>query len=122
MGRYYNGDIEGKFWVGVQSSDDGEFFGAEALDHDYVPYCADDLAAAEEGLRKCESVLGTHRAALDAFFATHDYYNDTELAAVLGVTGAAAHELLVWYARRELGVKIRDCIKDRGACEFTADI
>ena len=24
MGRYYNGDIEGKFWFGVQSSDDVE--------------------------------------------------------------------------------------------------
>ena len=29
MGRYYSGDIEGKFWFGVQSSTDGEFFGAE---------------------------------------------------------------------------------------------
>jgi hypothetical protein len=27
MGRYYNGDIEGKFWVAVQSSDDADFFG-----------------------------------------------------------------------------------------------
>ena len=29
MGRYYNGDIEGKFWFGVQSSDDADFFGKE---------------------------------------------------------------------------------------------
>jgi hypothetical protein len=29
MGRYYQGDIEGKFWFGCQSSDDGEFFGAK---------------------------------------------------------------------------------------------
>ena len=36
MGRYYHGDIEGKFWVGVQSSDDGEFFGAqESRNHSY---------------------------------------------------------------------------------------
>jgi len=27
MGRYYDGDIEGKFWFGVQPSNDGEFFG-----------------------------------------------------------------------------------------------
>jgi len=27
MGRYYNGDIEGKFWFAVQSSDDADFFG-----------------------------------------------------------------------------------------------
>ena len=29
MGRYYHGDIEGKFWFGVQSSTDAEFFGVE---------------------------------------------------------------------------------------------
>ena len=29
MGRYYNGDIEGKFWFAVQSSDDADFFGVE---------------------------------------------------------------------------------------------
>ena len=28
MGRHYDGDIEGKFWFAVQSSDDGEYFGA----------------------------------------------------------------------------------------------
>ena len=27
MGRYYGGDIEGKFWFGVQSSDDADHFG-----------------------------------------------------------------------------------------------
>ena len=31
MGRYYDGDIEGKFWFAVQSSDDGEFFGAKDI-------------------------------------------------------------------------------------------
>jgi hypothetical protein len=29
MGRYYHGDIEGKFWFGVQSSYDADFFGVE---------------------------------------------------------------------------------------------
>ena len=31
MGRYYHGDIEGKFWFGVQSSTDAEFFGVEEM-------------------------------------------------------------------------------------------
>ena len=30
MGRYYHGDIEGKFWFAVQSSQDADFFGSEA--------------------------------------------------------------------------------------------
>jgi len=29
MGRYYNGDIEGKFWFGIQDSNDASFFGIE---------------------------------------------------------------------------------------------
>jgi hypothetical protein len=29
MGRYYHGDIEGKFMFGVQSSDDADFFGVK---------------------------------------------------------------------------------------------
>ena len=29
MGRYYSGDIEGKFWFAVQSSDDADNFGVE---------------------------------------------------------------------------------------------
>jgi hypothetical protein len=39
MGRYYTGDIEGKFMFGVQSSDDANFFGVEgesrSLDYYY---------------------------------------------------------------------------------------
>jgi len=29
MGRYYRGDIEGKFWFGVQDSRDAEHFGGK---------------------------------------------------------------------------------------------
>ena len=28
MGRYYHGDIEGKFWFAVQSSNDADFLDA----------------------------------------------------------------------------------------------
>jgi hypothetical protein len=39
MGRYYDGDIEGKFWFAVQDSNDGEFFGAEETNSNYINYC-----------------------------------------------------------------------------------
>jgi hypothetical protein len=36
MGRYYSGDIEGKFWFGTQSSDDATHFGVNPLlQYDY---------------------------------------------------------------------------------------
>jgi sugar phosphate isomerase/epimerase len=40
MGRYYTGDIDGKFWFAVQSSDDADFFGqsGEPLEINYSFY------------------------------------------------------------------------------------
>ena len=37
MGRYYNGDIDGKFWFAVQSSDDADFFGVQG-ESSYLSY------------------------------------------------------------------------------------
>ena len=31
MGRYYSGDIEGKFWFGIQDSNDPDFFGKKGF-------------------------------------------------------------------------------------------
>jgi len=38
MGRYYTGDIEGKFMFAIQPSNAPEIFGAEVLDSNYVEY------------------------------------------------------------------------------------
>ena len=37
MGRYYDGDINGKFWFAVQSSDDADFFGVQG-ESSYLSY------------------------------------------------------------------------------------
>lgn len=52
MGRYYSGDIEGKFWFGVQSSHDGEFFGAieqEPIEISSIPAILEWYARLELG-------------------------------------------------------------------------
>jgi hypothetical protein len=48
MGRYYNGDVEGKFWLGVQPSDAAERFGALERSSN-IPYglCKDDFDVEE---------------------------------------------------------------------------
>ena len=38
MGRYYNGDIEGKFMFGVQCSTSGERFGAQEVASNWIDY------------------------------------------------------------------------------------
>jgi len=41
MGRYYSGDIAGKFMFAVQGSDAGERFGAFECSQGYIEYCVD---------------------------------------------------------------------------------
>ena len=56
MGRYYSGDIEGKFWFGVQDSDDASFFGGEVVEPNYIQYPFDrerDMENVEKGLKTC---------------------------------------------------------------------
>lgn len=54
MGRFYTGDINGKFGLGVQSSDDGEYFYATELDPYEVPYAiySEDIPSALEKLEE----------------------------------------------------------------------
>ena len=40
MGRYYNGDVEGKFWFAIQSSNAPERFGAYE-NQGYINYSID---------------------------------------------------------------------------------
>ena len=123
MGRYYNGDIEGKFWFGVQSSDDAIFFGGSEsqsfINYHFSDYDQKDI---EAGLKRCEDELGEYRQKLDAYFKVHDAYDNQELAEALDVTQEELPSLLEWFARLELGRKIHRCVKDTGDCSFEAEV
>ena len=125
MGRYYSGDIEGKFWFGVQSSHDPEFFGGHAFEPGHVEYYFEkaDLPAIIEGLRECKEALGEHRQTLDMFFEAAKGYTDEELATLLGLPDEkSANRVLEWYARLELGEKIKACVEEHGECAFDAEL
>jgi len=124
MGRYYSGDIEGKFWFGVQDSDDASFFGGEQSEPSYLDYYFDKshLPAIRAGIARCLAKLGGHRKKLDTFFKGHPSYNDKTLGEALGVPEDEAHGLLEWYARLELGEKILQCVEKQGACQFEAEL
>lgn len=140
MGRYYQGDIEGKFWFAVQSSDDATFFGGTetelyASDEDeeeeenaygaQYSFGADDMEDIEAGLATCKEELGEWREKLDEFFDTRDFYNDQELAEFIGLEGedvrGQIREKLKWYARLILGEKIYNCVKENGQCVFEGE-
>jgi len=123
MGRYYTGDIEGKFWFAVQSSDDADFFGVEGYQPNFLNYCFEesDLPKINEGVENCLKELGKFKEKLDEFFEKCDSYTDEDLAKNIGVSKDKIHNLLGWYARLELGLKIQKCVKENGGCEFEAE-
>ena len=61
MGRYYTGDIEGKFMFAVQGSDAGERFGAYEPLRNVIPYCIqresyDDIVKELKSIEKSGSL------------------------------------------------------------------
>tara|TARA_R100001079_G_C4424434_1_gene141230 strand:+ start:433 stop:807 length:375 start_codon:yes stop_codon:yes gene_type:complete len=124
MGRYYNGDIEGKFWFAVQSSTDAEFFGVVGSEPSYLDYyfSEDNLKDIEEGISECKKELGDWKSKLDQFFKENDGYNYKMIEEQLGLVESQARDLLEWYARLDLGTKILKCVQKNGECSFTAEL
>ena len=127
MGRYYSGDIEGKFWFGVQSSDDGEFFGAMPSEPSYIDYYVDDIEPVEEGIQECHEALGENLHRLDEFFLSKESYNNEMIVNWYQekygkkITESDIMDMLKWYARLRLGEKIYDCMKKNDYCSFSAE-
>lgn len=118
MGRYYSGDIEGKFWFALQSSDCADRFGVTGYQPSVLNYyfSEDDLEAVEEEIANIEQSLGDKIKVIDEFFEKNNGYND-EMLTEAGITIEELRE----YADLGLGKKIRDCIKENGECSFEAE-
>ena len=118
MGRNYYGDINGKFWFAVQSSDAPSRFGGESGTPNYIEYYFDEdhLESVESEIERIEETLGDKKTTLDKFFSEHNGYND-EMLKKIGITSQELSE----YADLGLGIRIRDCIKETGVCEFQAE-
>ena len=127
MGRYYWGDIEGKFWFAIQGSDAADRFGCEGIynKEEYVleyDFNEDHLPLVEAELTKLEKNLKVHKPLLDEFFKEGRGYNNVDLIPILNVkTEEEVRKILSDYADLRLGIKIRDCIKEQGTCYFDGE-
>jgi len=128
MGRYYSGDIEGKFWFAVQNSNAADRFGNNGSQPSYIAYYydEDDLEGIEKEIEAIEEVLGDVKDLFDKFFEANNGYNDQMLQDFFQTNGKMFTEgeisrYLSEYADLGLGVKIRDCIKETGSCSFDAE-
>lgn len=119
MGRYYSGDIDGKFWFAVQSSDAADRFGVTGERPEELQYffTEDDLEEVENEIKNIEDSLGEKKQILDNFFKEAHGYTDKNIED-LGISKDELSE----YADLLLGIKIRDQIKEFGQCNFTAEL
>ena len=119
MGRYYNGDIDGKFWFGLQDSGAADRFGVMGYEPDYIVYNfqEEDLEGVENEIKNIEETLGDKLGILDKFFEENNGYND-ELLEKIGITKDELRD----YADLGLGKQIRDCIVKTSSCSFEAEL
>jgi hypothetical protein len=119
MGRYYSGDIEGKFWFALQSSTAADRFGSTGYEPSYIEYnfYEEHLEGVQAELKRIEDKLGDKLQVIDKFFEENNGYTDEKLEKA-GITRSELSE----YADYGLGKKIEQCIISTGQCEFTAEL
>ncbi len=119
MGRYYNGDIEGKFWVAVQSSDAADQFGCPGMIPNYLEYYYDEdnIPAVKAGIKKIRDRLDYDK--VHGFFEGQGsrWYNQDDL-----VNAGITDEEVSDYADLILGKKILKCLYATRHCRFTAEL
>lgn len=138
MGRYYSGNINGKFWFGTQNSDAAEQFGAKASEPNFINYIADDSDLCKTRIKELLAEIGiNHDDECEAIIDHHKMINDE----TKGETNANAIDIpfIQQYTKKklgdglhrdkydsqladlELGFKIYWCIIDKGECFFEAE-
>ena len=124
MGRYISGDIETKLWFTVQPSDAADRFGVTGQQPETLEYWfrEEHLESVEDEINSIIKSLGKYKDLFDKFFNEKYVYNDEQLSKYLQVDEKETKKLLKEYADLELGIKIRDCIKENGECSFSAEM
>lgn len=121
MGRYYSGDIEGKFWFAVQPSDAASRFAPSAeMEVACIQYYfneEDHLEEIQAELKNIEDKLGDNIKKLDDFFEKVNGYNDDILE-----KNNIIREHLSDYADYKLGKQIEECVIRTGQCSFDAEL
>ena len=119
MGRYYNGDVEGKFMFAVQDSNAHERFGAVEEESNYINYVVyrDSYNDIVEELDKIDK--GSIKR-VENMFNNEGGYND-EILARYNVT----HENLSEYADHRLGMQLKEFFDNHpnaDECRFEAEL
>jgi len=126
MGRYYNGDIDGKFWFAVQPSNAGERFGAKEISPYYIEYEIDREDSYNDIVKELESIESN-----DAIKRVDDMFKMLQLLKGNGYDDDTLKQYGVKekdieeYADYELGKQIKnwfDDNPDRDVLSFQAEL
>ena len=119
MGRYYVGDINGKFWFALQPSDAPSRFGGDEVEPSVIEYNfyeEEHLEGIEDEIKAIEDKLGEKLRVVEKFFENNNSYN-AEMIKPYFTT-----DQLRDYADLLLGRQIRDYVKEHGECHFDAEL
>lgn len=126
MGRYYDGDIEGKWWFGVQSSTTPERFGADATFVDYRICNDEDF---KDEMKELKKGLGDKRKMFKKFFEKKTAYNDEMLmeffkAKYPNYTKENLTTDLSDYADYQFGLDVAEYFKETGEnyCNLSSEL
>lgn len=128
MGRYYSGDIDGKFAFGIQDSDAANRFGVIGQIPNFLEYyfTTDDLEELQKELKNIEDAFGGHKPALKIYFDLYKTEVDAPLTFQSYLKEGGLPELtesqLSEYYDYLLGRKILECIQETGSCSFDAEL
>ena len=128
MGRYYNGDIEGKFVFGLQSSAAADRFGVEGRVPGYLEYYYDEtnLDDLETELKNIEDGIGERGKYLKVYYDLYGSNDDVQITfeeyLKKGDKKPLNEEQSLEFFDYRIGKKIEECIKEQGNCSFTAEL
>ena len=124
MGRYYYGDIEGKFWFAVQSSNAADRFGVVGTRPQTIQYyfTKEDLPAVQQELKKIETTLGEYKERIKQYFEERQGYRNDEMAQALNISEKDLKTYLREYADYELGEKIEKHLLEHETCQFEGEL
>ena len=116
MGRYYDGDVEGKWWFGVQSSDTPIKFGGHETFIDYT-ICNDDTFKGQ--VKQLKQDLGDKLEWLQQFFDENNGYNDAMLTEFMmkknpRYNGSELRRDLENFADYEFAMQVKEYFDDTG--------
>lgn len=117
MGRYYSGDVEGKWWFGVQSSATPERFGANTFEPSFIDYEIENNDEFKNTMEQIKDNLGDKLKMFKEFFEKKTAYNDEMLIEFFKpkypkYTDTDLRKDLSEYADYEFGLKVIKHFKD----------